>query len=220
MSTTRAKYRVMIVDDHPLMRRGYAELISDEPALELCGEASTCAAANQLARQLKPDLIVVDISLPDSSGLELIKQIVASRLESRILVCSIHDESIYAERCLRAGAMGYINKTEPPEAVVEAMMSVLGGEVYLSPRMTRQLLKHVVRGDKGEEVTSIELLTDRELEVFDLIGRGLTTREIANRLHLSIKTVETYRDNIKGKLGLANSAELVRHAVQWVLESD
>jgi DNA-binding NarL/FixJ family response regulator len=209
----------MIVDDHPLMRRGYAELISGEPTLELCGEASTCADAIKLARKLKPDLVVVDISLPDSSGLELIKQIAASSLVAKVLVSSIHDESVYAERCLRAGAMGYINKTEPPETVIEAMLSILSGDIYLSPRMTRRLLKQVARTEKGHEGTSIEQLTDRELEVFDLIGRGLTTREIAGRLHLSVKTVETYRDNIKEKLGLTNSAELVRHAVHWVLES-
>lgn len=210
-------FRVMIVDDHPMVRRGFTEVIADEPMLELCGEAANVADAMSLARKCKPDLIIVDLGLPDQSGLELIKRIEASALSTRVLVSSIQDESLYAERCLRAGAMGYVNKAEPPENVVEAMLRVLQGDVYLSADMTRRLLKGVA-GKVEADGALIDRLTDRELEVFDLIGRGHTTREIAERINLSIKTVETHREKIKAKLKIGSTTALTRHAVQWVLE--
>ena len=210
-------YRVMIVDDHPMVRRGFADVINDEPALEFVGEAADVAQAIATARQTRPDLMIVDLGLPDQSGLELIKRIEGSKLRTKILVSSIQDESLFAERCLRAGAMGYVNKAEPPETVLEAIFRVLDGEVYLSNEMTRRLLRGMA-GKSDEDTSTIERLTDRELEVFDLIGRGLTAREIAERLKLSIKTIETHRDKIKLKLEITSTAVLTRHAVQWVLE--
>lgn len=209
--------RILLVDDHPMVRRGFADVIADEPALELCGEAANASDAMTQARELKPDLMIVDLGLPDQSGVELIKRVKATKLKSRILVSSIQDESLFAERCLRAGAMGYVNKAEPPETVLEAIFCVLDGEIYLSPDMTRRLVRGVA-GKDAKGGTLIDSLSDRELEVFDLMGRGLTTREIAERLTLSIKTVETHRDKIKAKLKIKSTAVLTRHAVQWVLE--
>lgn len=216
MSATKV-HRVLIVDDHPMVRRGFREVIEDEPTLSVCGEAASVTEAMSLAREQKPDLMIVDLGLPDHSGIELIKRVEASRLATRILVSSIQDESLFAERCLRAGAMGYVNKAEPPEKVLEAMFHVLDGEVYLSAEMTKKLLKGVA-GKADTRTSLIDRLTDRELEVFDLLGRGLTTREMAERMKLSIKTVETHRDKIKTKLEIQSTAILTRHAVQWVLE--
>lgn len=207
----------MIVDDHPMVRRGFRDVIEDESTLTLCGEAANVVEAMTIAREQRPDLMIVDLGLPDHSGIELIKRVEASRLRTRILVSSIQDESLFAERCLRAGAMGYVNKAEPPEKVLEAIFRVLEGEVYLSAEMTRRLLKGVA-GKADSQRSSIDRLTDRELEVFDLLGRGLTAREIAERMKLSIKTVETHRDKIKTKLEIQSTAILTRHAVQWVLE--
>ncbi len=211
-------HRIMIVDDHPMVRRGYCDVIADEPTLELCGEAANVADAIKVAKEQHPDLMIVDLGLPDQSGLELIKRIEASNLGTKILVSSIQDDSLFSERCLRAGAMGYVNKAEPPEQVLKAIFRVLDGEVYLSADMTRKLLKGVA-GKSDDGRSSIERLTDRELEVFDLMGRGLTTREIAERMKLSIKTVETHRDKVKVKLKIQSTAVLTRHAVQWVLEN-
>ena len=210
-------YRILVVDDHPMVRRGFADVIADEPSLELCGEAACAADAMTKARELKPDLMIVDLGLPDQSGVELIKRVMASSLKTRVLVSSIQDESLFAERCLRAGAMGYVNKAEPPETVLEAVFCVLDGEIYLSPAMTRRLVRGVA-GKSASDGWLIDGLSDRELEVFDLLGRGLTAREIAERLKLSIKTVETHRDKIKVKLKIKSTAHLTRHAVQWVLE--
>lgn len=210
-------HRVLVVDDHPMVRRGFADVIADEPGLECCGEASNAAAAMASARSLKPDLMIVDLGLPDQSGVELIKRMRATGLKTRILVCSIQDESLFAERCLRAGAMGYVNKAEPPEAVLRAIYCVLEGEVYLSPAMTRRLMRGMA-GTGEPSGLLVDSLSDRELEVFDLLGRGLTTREVAHRLVLSIKTVETHRDKVKQKLRIKSTAALTRHAVQWVLE--
>lgn len=210
-------HRILVVDDHPMVRRGFADVIADEPTLELCGEAANAADAMTKARELAPDLMIVDLGLPDQSGVELIKRVAASSLTTRVLVSSIQDESLFAERCLRAGAMGYVNKAEPPETVLEAVFCVLDGEIYLSREMTRRLVRGVA-GKSSSDGSLIDDLSDRELEVFDLLGRGLTAREIAERLKLSIKTVETHRDKIKVKLKIKSTAVLTRHAVQWVLE--
>jgi len=210
--------RVVIVDDHPLVRRGLAKLISDQSDLELIGEASDAGEAITLIADEKPDLVVIDISLSDMSGLELIKQVKARDPDVKMLVSSMHDESLYAERALRAGAMGYVNKSEAPDKVIDAIRTVLGGNMHLSSQMTDRMLRRVAHGDDVTESTSIDTLSDRELEVFDLIGEALTTREIAERLHLSPKTVETYREHIKDKLNLKNSNELVQHAVTWKLQ--
>lgn len=213
----RKTHRVLIVDDHYVVRRGFAELINDEAALELCGEASCVTDALAVARKELPDLVITDLGLPDQNGLELIKRIESSSLKAKVLVSSIQDESLYAERCLRAGAMGYVNKSEPPERVLEAIYCVLDGDVFLSPHMTRKLLKGVA-GKNDLTSSSVDRLTDRELEVFDQLGRGLSAREIAERMKLSIKTIETHRDKIKKKLKIESTSKLTRYAVQWVLE--
>ena len=216
---TKSKIRkILIVDDHPLVRRGLSDLISDEQTLAVCGEAADCDEAMQMLRECRPDLVIVDISLGGKSGLDLIKRICVHDSTIRILVSSMHDEVLFAERCIRAGATGYINKEVATERVIEAINHVLAGEIYLSPKMTRRILRNVAGANLQDE-PPIAKLTDRELEVFALIGRGNTTREISQNLNLSIKTIESYRENIKSKLGITTSAELSRHAVQWVLEN-
>lgn len=210
--------RIMLVDDHPLVRRGLAALISDEHNLEICGQADSAEAALGMIAESKPDLIVVDVSLPGINGVDLIKRIRSRDAKVRILVSSMHDESLFAERCLRAGANGYINKESATTEVLKAVAKVLDGQLYLSAEMTSRMLHGVIGGNTGNQ-SSLETLTDRELEVFALIGKGLPTRDIADRLHLSVKTIETHRDHVRAKLGISNSTELMRHAVQWVLEN-
>lgn len=214
------KWKILIVDDHPIVRRGLVELIEDESDLIVCGEADDAGDALRMLDTNRPDLCLVDISLKGMNGLELIKQIKSRDEDIKMLVSSMHDETLYAERALRAGAMGYINKNEATEMLVSAIRQALEGRVYLSNRMSERLLERVFLGQKKKQSWSIDTLTDRELEVFELIGQGLTTRQIAARLHLSPKTVETYRDNIKSKLNLTTSSELVRHAVKWALDHE
>jgi DNA-binding NarL/FixJ family response regulator len=210
------KARILIVDDHALVRRGLAGLIEDEGDLIVCGEAGSAAEA-LTALATRPDLIIVDLSLQTGHGLDLIRQLKARDEELRILVLSMHDESLFAERVLRAGALGYVSKQEAPGQVISAIRQVLDDKVYLSQAMTERLLRRA-SGREADAVLPGDTLSDRELTVFQMIGEGLPTREIATRLHLSVKTIETYRENIKAKLGLKNSAELSRHAAQWVLE--
>lgn len=210
--------RVLIVDDHSLVRRGMTDLLSHEPDLTVCGEAADVASAYRLIRELVPDVAVVDLTLNSGNGLELIKEIKASHPAVRIVVSSMHDESLFGERCLRAGAMAYVNKEEAAEKVVDAIRSVLAGNLYLSTQLAQRMLQRVV-GQIEQASTPLDVLTDRELEVFAMIGQGLTTRQIAENLDLSIKTIEGYREGIKAKLNLKNSAELSRHAVHWSLEN-
>lgn len=211
--------RILIVDDHPIVRRGLAQLIGDEADLEVCGEAGDVPEALRLVNDTQPDLVLIDISLRDGNGIELIKQLKSRDDGLRMLVSSMHDESLFAERCLRAGAKGYISKEEAAEKVVGAIRTVLQGKIYLSAYLADNLLHRMIGGEDSLEHSPIDSLSDRELEVFGLIGQGLTTRKIAEKLHLSPKTVETYRENIKSKLNLKNAAELNRHAVQWALEN-
>jgi DNA-binding NarL/FixJ family response regulator len=211
-------HRVLIVDDHPIVRAGLATVINAEPDLEVCGQAGGMAQAMRLYQQERPDLVVADISLEDGNGLELVRELVAQDGSIKVLVQSMHDESLYAERALRAGARGYINKEEALTQIVSAIRLILRGRVYLSSRMTDRLLHRSVRGFEPDR-SPIESLSDRELEVFEQIGRGVTTRRIAQNLYLSPKTIETYRENIKTKLNLKNATELTQHAVQWVLEN-
>lgn len=213
-----SKYRVLIVDDHPIVRHGLAELIAHEADLEVCGEASDTPEALRQVEATQPHVVIVDISLKSGHGIDLIEQIKAKDERIKMLVSSIHDESLFAERALRAGAMGYINKQEATEKVIDAVRQVLRGEIYLSPRMSNRLLHTVVGGDRLDQ-NPIEGLSNRELEVFEMIGQGLTTKQIAGKLHLSPKTIETHREKIKMKLNLANSTELSHRAVQWVLEN-
>jgi len=212
------KYRVLIVDDHPIVRRGLVDLIDHQPDLEVCGEAADVAEAMQVVETTQPDVVVVDLALRSGHGIELVEQIKARHDGIKMLVSSMHDEMLFAERTLRAGAMGYIAKQEPTENLLEAIHQVLRGEIYLSPRMSSRLLHHVV-GGKALEEDPIASLSNRELEVFEMIGQGLTIQQIAAKLQLSPKTIETHREKIKGKLNLKNSAELGRRAVQWVLEN-
>jgi DNA-binding NarL/FixJ family response regulator len=213
---TRA--RILIVDDHPVVRNGLRMLIDDEPDLIVCGEAGDADEAIRVLDAKKPDLVIVDLSLKGSSGLELIKRIKSRTATSKMLVSSMFDESLYAERVLNAGALGYVSKQEAMEKVVEAIRCVLSGRVYLSAAMSDRMLHRLARDQKAPERSPVETLSDRELEVFEMIGRGRTTAEIANQLHLSVKTVETHREKVKAKLGLKSAAELYQYAVRWVME--
>jgi DNA-binding NarL/FixJ family response regulator len=213
--------KVLIVDDHPAVREALAIRIANIPDLQVCGEAADLADALKLVAEVKPDLAVIDISLKTGDGLDLIKRIKARDETVRILVWSMHSESLYAERALRAGAQGYITKEQATGQIVEAIRQVLDGKVYLSQGMTEKLLQRTV-GEGGASLghSPVEALSDRELEVLRLIGKGVKTAEIANQLHLSIKTVETYRDRIRQKLGLSDGTNLIRFATQWVLENE
>jgi len=210
--------RVLIVDDHPIFRRGIAELINEESDMEVAGEASDPAEAMRQVAELQPEVVVVDLSLQDGHGMDLIEHLSERDDAPKMIVCSMHDESLFAERALRAGAMGYVNKQETTEQLVSAIRSVAAGEVALSPKMTRQLLQNAV-GVKADENDPVRALSNRELEVFERIGEGLTTKQIAARLDLSPKTVEAHREKIKTKLNLPNSAQLSRRAFLWVYEN-
>lgn len=213
-------WRILVVDDHPLVRAGLAALINAEPDMAICAEAAGQGEALQHLRECQPDLAVVDISLSEGSGFGLIRHLKASGLPVRVLVLSMHDESLYAERALRAGAMGYINKQEAAEHVVEAIRKVLTGKVYLSERVTDRILLGLTQSQDSvqEETSHLSGLSNRELEVFWLIGEGVGASDIAKRLHLSVKTVETHRDKLKKKLGLDSASALNRFAMQWVME--
>ncbi|WP_171190053.1 response regulator [Alienimonas chondri] len=211
---------VMIVDDHPVVRQGLRLLLDREPDLQVVAEADGVTEAFTRFKEVHPDLVIIDLSLKDGSGIELIKEIHASEPDTHMLVSSMHDESLFAERVLRAGAKGFISKQEATGNIVDAARQVLSGRVYLSPAMSDQMLHRLVSNDDdAADKSPIESLSDRELEVFEMIGQGLTTRQIAAKLDLSPKTVETYRENIKSKLSLANGTALTRHAVQWLLEN-
>jgi DNA-binding NarL/FixJ family response regulator len=212
--------RVLLVDDHPVMRMGLRQILETQPDLEVCGEAAGVADGLEKITELEPDVAIVDISLPDGSGLELIKQVKDRNSRVQLLVSSMHDERLYAQRALRAGAMGYVSKEEKSEVLIQAVNYVAKGRVYLSPAMTQRMLQTMGWGGDKPKPTGVQALSDRELEVFELIGRGLTTREIAERLQRSIKTVDSYRENIKAKLGLESGTELTRHAVVWILEGE
>jgi DNA-binding NarL/FixJ family response regulator len=208
--------RLLIVDDHPMMRNGLAQLIDNEGDLKVGAEADTAGQAlNAIAKQ-KFDLALVDISLPDKNGLELIKDIRTLKPELPILVVSMHDEMIYAERVLRAGARGYIMKQEGGQKFLAAIRQVLAGKVFVSEKMSARILENFSGNQPENSGSPVKRLSDREFEVFQLIGQGIGTREIAGRLHLSIKTVEVHRANIKEKLSLTTATELVRFAVRWL----
>jgi DNA-binding NarL/FixJ family response regulator len=211
-----AKARILLVDDHAVVRFGIAQLINRQPDLEVCGEEENAGAALSAAERLKPDLVIADLSLKDSSGLELVRNLKARFPTMPILVLSVHDESVYAEVAFRAGAHGYLMKDQALEKVLEAIRRVLGGSVYVSDAMAVKLLQKQLQGHGVSGTSPADLLSDRELEVFELIGRWKTTRQIAQELHISVKTVEYYREQIKRKLGLKNAAELVQHATAWV----
>jgi DNA-binding NarL/FixJ family response regulator len=216
----KKRSRVLIVDDHPAVREALALRIDRQADLEVCGEAADLSEALRLIAETRPDVAVIDITLKTANGIDLIKRIRDRNDHVRILVWSMHSEALYAERALRAGALGYVNKDQATDRIVEAIRRVLAGKVYLSEAMTERMLQLAV-GATREEVTRspLDVLADRELEVFRLIGEGVKTAEIAERLHLSVKTVETYRDRIRQKLDLSDGTKLAHYATQWVLEN-
>ena len=212
-----SKARILIVDDHPMVREALAMRVSMEDGLEICGEAAGEEEALELVQQLSPDLAVVDVSLKQGHGIELVKQIRSRFPNTKILVYSTYPESLYAERALRAGALGYLNKQESSEEVAKAIRTVLDGQRYISHEVTEHLLK-VALGDSTSEGSLVSTLSDRELEVFQLIGEGVSSSEAAKRLGISVNTIDTYREKIKIKIGVKSAVELQREAVRWVIE--
>ncbi|MDB6023449.1 MAG: two component transcriptional regulator, LuxR family [Pedosphaera sp.] len=213
------KNRILIVDDHPLFREGLQQMIDRTPDLVVCGEAGDADEALQAIVDLKPDLALVDISLGVGSGIDLVKTIKTKYDDLPVLVISMHDESLYAERALRAGAMGYVMKHERGKKVREAISRVLGGDVYLSERMSISMLSKLTWGKSEKPVSPIEMLSDRELEVFRMLGQGKGARQIAEELKLTIATINTFRGRIKEKLQLKTSTELLLYAIQWFREN-
>ena len=205
----------MIVEDHPLFRERLALLINKEADMEVCGEADNIREAMEVIQATQPDAAVVDITLKGSSGLELLKDLKAQSIELPVLVLSMHDESLYAERAIRAGARGYITKDEASDKVMMAIRKVMGGEIYLSEGTTSRILKNITDGKSSVDAPALSNLTDRELEVFQLIGKGKTTREIAETLSLGLTTIDTYRARIKEKLNIRNATELIHQATDW-----
>ena len=213
-SDSYSKRRVLVVDDHPIVRQGLTMLINREPDLMVCGEAEEIHSATEAIAALRPDIVLLDISLGGPDGLELLKQLRARNDDLPVLILSMHDESIYAERVLRAGANGYIMKQEATELVLTALRRILAGQVYVPDRVAARMLGQYVRGS-AEARSPLANLSDRELEVFRMIGDGSSTREIAEALHLSIKTVESYQAHIKEKLALKSGRELQHYAIEW-----
>lgn len=211
------RYTIAIVDDHPLVREGLAARISAQPDMEVCGEADDLESAIEMIESTRPSLVIVDIALRDGHGIDLIKRIVAAGINTRMLVVSAYDESLFAERALRAGALGYINKQELQGKVVEALRTVLRGERYLSSEMTQRLIAQAI-GSKAA-AGGTEALTDRELQIFQLVGRGKSTREIAHELNVSVHTIDSHREHIRAKLDLRTGTELIQRAVQWHIEN-
>ena len=215
-SAPSLKSHIFIVDDHAMFREGLRQLIDNETDLMVCGDAADAAAAQQAIREIKPDLVIVDISLAGTSGIDLIKAIKSEYEDLPILVVSMHDESLYAERALRAGAMGYVMKEEPAKTVKTAIRKVLAGDMHLSEKMASSVIARVMRGEGEQPPTPIELLSDRELEVFRMLGGGKGTRQIAEDMGVAVATINSFRNRIKEKLRLKTSTEVMLHAIQWV----
>jgi DNA-binding NarL/FixJ family response regulator len=218
--TAVEKSRILIVDDHPLFREGLGQMIDRNPDLIVCGEAADAAGALIAIEERKPDLALVDITLGGTNGLDLIKVIREKFPDLPVLVVSMHEESLYAERALRAGAMGYVMKHEPARTVRTAISKVLGGDIYLSERMSSSMLSKLMRGKNDLPVSPVEKLSDRELEVFQMLGQGKGTRQIAEELNLTIPTINSFRNRIKEKLQLKSATELMLHAIHWFRESN
>jgi DNA-binding NarL/FixJ family response regulator len=209
--------RIAIIDDHPLVREGLATRIDAQPDMQVCGEAADIQSALELIVTTLPALVIVDIALKDGHGIDLIKKIVATGIPTRMLVVSAYDESLFAERALRAGALGYINKQELQGKVLDAIRTVLRGERYLSAAMAQRFIAQAIGGRTAQ--SGAEALTDRELQIFQLIGRGRSTREIAQELNISVHTIDSHREHIRSKLDLRNGNELIQRAVQWHIEN-
>lgn len=216
MSKEKPKTRILIVEDHPIFRMGMSELINQEDDLEICGQAEDVAGARKAVAELAPDMLIVDLSLKDSSGLDLVKEMSLARRDMPVLVLSMHEETLHAQRCLKAGARGYIMKQEASASVIKAIHRILQGEVYVGQRVMNRILDAFASCAGAPRKSPLDHLSDRELEVFRLIGKGMSTGGIARRLNLSARTVGTYRERIKEKLGLKDGGELMRSAVLWV----
>jgi DNA-binding NarL/FixJ family response regulator len=210
------KKRILIVDDHPILRKGLSMLINQEPDLMVDGEAEDAQKAMELIDAVTPDMVIVDISLPGVDGVELLKMMKHRHPELPALVVSMHDEGLFAERVLRAGARGYIMKQEAVDKVLIGIRRVLAGEIFVSNRVTTKIVEKLMDGGQGKPTSPLDLLSDREFTVFQLIGQGFGTRQIADKLHLSVKTVESYRSHIKEKLRLESGTDLLKYAIQWV----
>lgn len=213
------KIRIYIADDHPMVRRGLSAMIAEEPDMEVCGESEDCATATSEIAKLRPDVAIVDISIRGNSGIELIKNIKAFDPNIFVVVLSMHDESVYALRVLKAGAKAYVMKQDVASKVIDAIRKTSKGQLYVSEKVASQMLNRLVKGNESDPESSVEGLSDRELEVVNLIGSGLSTREIAARLHVSVKTVETHRMHIKSKVNAATATQLVQFCVRWVENS-
>lgn len=214
-SPAPARHKIFVVDDHPIVRAGLVQMLDNESDLKVIGQGDDAYGSLRAIRAAKPDLVLLDISLKDSDGIELLKELKAQEPQLPVLMLSMHDESLYAERALRAGAKGYIMKQEAPTVLLGAIRKVLAGDIYVSPKMSGALLQRMVTGtSKNPSALPLDRLTDREMEVFRLIGSGKPVREIAENLFLSVKTVEAHREHIKEKLGFKTSAELLRYAIR------
>lgn len=213
-----APTRVVIIDDHPIVRRGLVQLVDGMPDLEVVAEAESHAQAMEVLKERPTDVVVVDLSLGDSNGLDLLSDIKTRHPSVKSIVFSIHDAELYAPRALRAGASGFVSKTQPCEDVVVAIRALSHGEIYVAPDVAQRILRRMSGGSRSRADGGIELLSDRELQVFELVGQGKTTGEIAKALHLSPKTVETHRQRIKGKLGIDSGTKLLIRAAQWVAQ--
>ena len=212
--------KVVIVDDHPIVREGFKKLVDSEPDFNVVGTAESAVEAMCLIRETTPDVAMVDLSLKESSGIELIKDLQVNFPELRILVVSLHDEEIYAERVLRAGAKGFIMKAEAVDDIITAVRKVSSGGIYLSSKMQSRMLEIMAGGGVSTAVNPVDILSDRELEVFEMIGGGLKTTQIAETLSLSVKTIETYKSHLKLKLKLKNGVELIQRAVEWNMKNN
>jgi DNA-binding NarL/FixJ family response regulator len=220
VSPAKGMRRLLIVDDHPVFRHGVGQLISKLPEVKICGEAENAQSALQAMRELKPDLALIDVSMPGTNGIELIKLMLAEEPRLIILIVSMHDESLYALRALRAGAKGYVMKQQAMENVLDALRKVISGGIYVSPQFSERLVFKAIQGSDTDLGSPVDKLSDRELEVLQLFGRGKSTREIAECLHLSVKTIETHRAHIKEKLGFKDAEEMVKFAIEWMAASE
>jgi DNA-binding NarL/FixJ family response regulator len=214
VKTSKLTARVVVVDDHPVVRVGMSQLINHEPDMTVCGEADGAERAMQLVEEHRPDVAIVDIRLNDGDGLELTRHIVEHYPDTKVLVVSGYDETAYAEEALHAGAVGYIEKLEAIDLLIQGIRHVLSGEVFLSAHISDRVLRHAAEGSDVSTIAPVERLSPRESQIFELMGQGHTTRQIAEKLGISTKTVETYRDNIKSKMGISNVNELIRRAVE------